>query len=132
MSLTCYMYETITSFIIHIYGCFQLSYRVYYIWDSLKYLYPASFTLHQTLSQSAQPAFYRVRWLFGKKSRKHYEWKDLFWTLPYSLVVRITIARSSHRRCSVKKVVLKIFSNFTRKHYAGVFLIKLQTSGLER
>ena len=82
--------------------------------------------------KSAQPAFFRVRWLFSKKGRNHYEWKDIFWTLPYPLVVRVTIARSSHRRCSVKKGVLKIFANFTRKHYAGVFLINLQTSGLQR
>ena len=35
--------------------------------------------------------------------------------------------RSSHRRCSAKKVVLKNFAVFTRKHlYWSLFLIKLQ------
>ena len=52
-----------------------------------------------------------------KKSRKHFEWKDMFWTLPYFLVVRITISRSSHRRYSVIEGVLTNFANFTRKHY---------------
>ena len=36
-------------------------------------------------------------------------------------------SRSSHRRCSAKKVVLKNFAVFTRKHlYWSLFLIKLQ------
>ena len=35
--------------------------------------------------------------------------------------------RSSHRRCSVKKGVLKKFANFTGKHLCwSLFLIKLQ------
>ena len=55
--------------------------------------------------------------ILAKKSRKHFEWKDMFWTLPYFLVVRITISRSSHRRYSVIEGVLTNFANFTRKHY---------------
>ena len=36
--------------------------------------------------------------------------------------------RSSHRRCSVKNVVLKNFANFKGKHlYWSLFLTKLQT-----
>ena len=36
-------------------------------------------------------------------------------------------SRSSHRRCSTKKVVLKNFTMFTRKHLCWIlFLIKLQ------
>ena len=55
--------------------------------------------------------------ILAKKGRKHFEWKDMFWTLPHSLVVHIAISRSSHRRYSVIKDVLKNFANFTRKHY---------------
>ena len=37
------------------------------------------------------------------------------------------INRSSHRRCSIKKVLLKIFAIFTKKHLCwSLFLIKLQ------
>ena len=36
----------------------------------------------------------------------------------------LSISRSSHRRCSVKKVVLKNFANFTEKHLCwSLFLI---------
>ena len=39
--------------------------------------------------------------------------------------------RSSHRRCSVKKGVLKKFGNFTGKHLCwSLFLIKLQAQSL--
>ena len=42
-----------------------------------------------------------------------------------------SIYGSSHRRCSVKKGVLKNFANFTGKHlFWSLFLIKLQASGL--
>ena len=44
------------------------------------------------------------------------------------LVPLQTPSRSSHRRCSVKKGVLKNLRNFTGKHlYWSLFLIKLQT-----
>ena len=39
--------------------------------------------------------------------------------------------RSSHRRCSVNKTVLRNFAKFTGKHLCqSLFLLKLQTSGL--
>ena len=39
--------------------------------------------------------------------------------------------RSSHRKCSVKKVVLRNFAKFTGKHLCQrLFLIKLQVLGL--
>ena len=66
--------------------------------------------------QRAQPGFYSDRWVLGKKSRKHLERKDLFWTVPYPLVARITIVRSSHQRGSVKKIVSENFANFKMKH----------------
>ena len=41
--------------------------------------------------------------------------------------VRLIITRSSHRGCSVKRVVLKNFANFTGKHlYWSLFLVTLQ------
>ena len=41
--------------------------------------------------------------------------------------LRLTRSRSSHRRCSVKKEILKDFANFTWKHLCrSLFLIKLQ------
>ena len=45
---------------------------------------------------------------------------------------RYLTCRSSHRRCSVRKVVLRNFSEFTRKHLCQslFFLIKLQ-AGLQ-
>ena len=68
-----------------------------------KYLHRTCFRLHITGPRSTQPRFYRTRWLLAKKEKKQSEWKDMFWTLPYSLAVRITIRRSSRRRYSVKK-----------------------------
>ena len=41
--------------------------------------------------------------------------------------------RSSQRRCSVKKAVLKIFANFTGKHLCwSLFLIKLQANLIKK
>ena len=45
----------------------------------------------------------------------------------YFKVQHQPLYRSSHRRCSVKKGVLKIFANFTDKHLCwSLFLIKSQ------
>ena len=44
-----------------------------------------------------------------------------------------SIIRSSHRRCSVKKAVLKEFANFTGKHRCwSLFLIKLQANFIKK
>ena len=45
----------------------------------------------------------------------------------HKMLSRITISRISHLRCSVKKVVLKIFGNFAGKRLCwSLFLMKLQ------
>ena len=43
------------------------------------------------------------------------------------LMIRITVQRRSHQRCSIKKFVLKNFAKLTGKDlYQGLFLIKLR------
>ena len=58
--------------------------------------------------------------------------KCLCWSLFFNKVAgwKLETVRSSHWRCSVKKVVLKNFANFTRKSPCwSLFLIKLQFWG---
>ena len=44
-----------------------------------------------------------------------------------------SIIRSSHRRCSVKKAVLKKFADFTGKHLCwNLFLINFQTNFIKK
>ena len=127
------MYEFITSFIIHhtkgfyqlcqhlfwrapLNGCFQLLYHRI-IWDRLNIFIGLVLGYMQHNHDVHNHDFIEAGGVLTKKGRKHFEWKDMFRTFPYSLVVHITISRSSHWRYSVKKGIFKNFANFTRRHY---------------
>ena len=68
------------------------------------------------------------------KSIFHHFWralkqiKQLFWKVRFLLKLSIKIHRSSHRRCSLRKGVLRNFTKFTRKHLGqNLFFNKVTT-----